>query len=147
MNTVNAVCSYIHRALEAESHIRSPEVVVYGLGQSDDIESFLTEHIRCLVSSVTAQNNHAVQFQLIVILLHRLDLIKPVFIRLTHQLKRGSGAAENGAALRQNTRKIVPCQNSEIPINHTLIAIQKTINLHVLTAAGKALHHASHRGV
>ena len=41
VNAVDGVCGDIHSALESESHVRSPEVVIDGLRKTDHIESFL----------------------------------------------------------------------------------------------------------
>ena len=144
MNAVNTVRCNVHRALETEGHIRPPQIIVYCLGKCDDIQPLLAQHVSRLVRTVAAQNYHAVQFQFMIILFHRLYFVQPVLVRLPHQLKGRSGASEYGAAFCQNAREIMSCQNTEIPVNHSLITIQKTINLHILTAARKAFHHASH---
>ena len=41
VNAVDGVCGDIHSALESESHICSPEVIIDGLRKTDHIESFL----------------------------------------------------------------------------------------------------------
>ena len=147
MYAVDTVCRDIHRALEAECHVRAPQIVVDGLRKRDHIKSFFAQQIGGLMGSVAAQDHHAVQLQFIIVLLHGFHFVEAVLIRLAHQLKRCPGASEDRAAFRQDTRKIMSCQHTEIPVDQSLIAIEKTIDLNILSAAGQTLHHAAHRRV
>ena len=103
MDVVDRCRGNIHRALEAECHVRSPEIIVDGLGQRNHVESFFLQQIRRLMRSISAQNHKAVQLQLVIILLHRLDLVQSVLIRIPHLLKRHSAAAQDRAAFGQDT--------------------------------------------
>ena len=49
MDIVNCFRGYIDRALEAEGHICAPEVVVYRLGEGDDVQAFLFEQVGCFM--------------------------------------------------------------------------------------------------
>ena len=54
VDVVDSVRGDVHRALEAEGHVRAPEVIVDGLGQGDDIEAFLAQEVGRLVGAVAA---------------------------------------------------------------------------------------------
>ncbi len=96
------------------------------------------------MGSVSAQNNKTVQTKLIVVLLHRFHLVQSVLIRLSHQFKGCSGTAQNGAALCQDSGEVCACKHSEITVDQSLIAFQKTIDLHWFPAAGQTFYYASH---
>ena len=84
MYAIDAVCCDIHRTLKTKRHIRTPKVIINSLRQRHDIQAFLTQHICCLMGTVTTQDHKAVQTKLIVILLHSLNLVQTVLIRLSH---------------------------------------------------------------
>ena len=88
MDPVDRIRSDINRTLEAECHICSPQIIVDRLRKSDHIEPFFAEHIRSLVCSVSSQYHKAVQVQLVICMLHRLNLVKAILIRNAHQLER-----------------------------------------------------------
>ena len=91
VNTVNCLCSNIHRTVKSKGHIRSIYIVVNGLRKMNDIQSFLTKQVCCFLCTVATENHQTVQTQLVVILLHGLYLVQSVLIRYTHQLKWLSG--------------------------------------------------------
>ena len=91
VNTVNRICSNIHRTVKSKGHIRSIYIVVNGLRKMNDIQSFLTKQVCCFLCTVATENHQTVQTQLVVILLHGLYLVQSVLIRYTHQLKWLSG--------------------------------------------------------
>ena len=41
VDAVNSVCGDIHRALESEGHVSSPEVIIDRLRETDHVESLL----------------------------------------------------------------------------------------------------------
>ena len=53
MDAVDGVGGDIHRALEAEGHIGSPQIVVNGLGKADHVEALLAEQIGGLLAAVS----------------------------------------------------------------------------------------------
>ena len=103
MDTVNRIRRYIDRTLEAEGHISTPEVIVYRLRECHNIEPLLPQKIRRLVCSVSAEHHKTIKIKRLIILLHRLYLIKSIPIRYTHKLKRLSGASYYRAALCKNS--------------------------------------------
>ena len=54
VDAVNGIRGDVHCALETEGHIGAPQVIVNGLGQRYDIQSFLAQQVCGLVSTVTA---------------------------------------------------------------------------------------------
>ena len=95
MNPINRIGCNIHCTLKSKCHIRSPEIVVDRLRKCHNIQSLFTQQIGSLMRSISAQYHKTVQVQLVVCMLHRLYLIKPVLVRHTHQLKRLSGGSED----------------------------------------------------
>ena len=91
MNAVNNIGCYIHSALETESHISSPKVVIYGLWKSDNIETFSPETVCSLVCAVSAKYHKTVKVKLMISVLHALYFVISFFIRLVYCLKRHPG--------------------------------------------------------
>ena len=58
------------------------------------------------MGSVAAKYNEAVELELVVVVLHSLDLIHAVLIGLVNLLERSTGRAEDCAAPRQYPRKV-----------------------------------------
>ena len=106
MDLVNRGSSDIDGGLIAEREVRSVDIVVNGLGQMNDVEAFLAEQICRLLGAVSAEDNQAVKAKLVVVLLHRLHLVKALRIRHAHQLERLAGRSDDRTALRQDTRKV-----------------------------------------
>ena len=147
MYAVDAVRRDVHSALESESHVRSPEIIIDRLRQRHNVQALFPQHIRRLMSSVAAQDHKTVQTKLIVILLHRLHLVQSVLVRLSHQFKRCSGASQDRASLCQNTGKVRPCKHSEVAVDQSLIPLQEAVNFHGFPAAGQTFYYASHRRI
>ena len=145
MDAIQRICCNVDRALEAKGHIRSPEIVVDGLGQRYNVQAFLTQQVRCLMCAVAAENYQAVQLQLIIGLFHRRHFVDTVCAGLTDQLVRSTAAAKDCAALCQNTRKIVIRHQTELSVDQSLITVLKAIDFNVFRAVIKHLCHASHR--
>ena len=103
MNAVDALGRDIHRALEAEGHVRSPDIIVNRLRHMEDVQTFFPQKVRRLLGSVSAQDHQAVQTQLVVGLLHGLHLVQPLLVRHPHHLERLTGASQNRAALCQDS--------------------------------------------
>ena len=88
MDPVDRICGDINRTLESKRHVRSPQIIVDGLRKSDHVQAFLAEHVRSLVSSVSSKYHKTVQVQLVICMLHCLNLVKSVLVRNAHQLER-----------------------------------------------------------
>ena len=54
MDAVDGLGGHVHRALEAEGHVRAPQVVIDGLGQGDDVQPLLAQEVGGLVGAVAA---------------------------------------------------------------------------------------------
>ena len=67
MDAVDCIGGDIHSALEAEGDIGSPDIVVDGLWKRYHVTAFLTEEIRCLMGTVTTEDNQTIQFPFLVI--------------------------------------------------------------------------------
>ena len=70
MNTVDTFSCNVDGTLEPKGHIGSPKVIVNRLWKSNDIQSFLTKQIGCLMRAVTAKDHETVKAKLIIVLLH-----------------------------------------------------------------------------
>ena len=101
MNLINGICGNINRALEAKSHIRSPQVIVNRLRKGYDMQPFFSQHIRRLVCTISSKHNQAVQVQLVICMLHSFHLVQTILIRHPHQLKRLSGGSKDCSSYSQ----------------------------------------------
>ena len=103
MDTVDRIGRNIHCTVKSKCHVSSVNIIVDRLRQVDDIQPFLTQQIGRLLRAVSAKNDQTVQSELVIVLLHRLDLIQPPLIRFAHELERLSGGTENCTTLCENT--------------------------------------------
>ena len=147
MDAVNGVGGHVHGALETKGHVRTPQIVVNGFGQGDHIESFGPQEIGGFVGSVAAQDDQAIQLQLVVRLFHGSHLVHPVCSRFLDGLEGGATAAQECAALGENSGEIIIGQKPEFAVNEPLIPVQKTINFHLLFGMVQGLCYAPHGGV
>ena len=147
MDAVDGIRSNIYCALETEGHISTPQVIVDGLGQGHDIQSFLAQQVRSLVGAVTTENYKAVQLQLIIILLHGFHFVQPVGIRILDRLERGPGGSQDRAALGKDAGEILVCQHAEITVNQSSVAIEEAIDLDLFLTVRQGLHHTSHGSI
>ena len=137
----------VDRALVAEGEVSAPDIVVDRLGQMNDVQSLLAEQVGCLLGAVAAQDHEAVQAKLVIILLHRLDLVKPVRIRLAHELERLAGGPDDRAAAGQDAREVVGGEQPVMAVNETLVTLFKPVHFKFAAVVGETLHNAAHRGV
>ena len=94
MDAVDHLGRDIHSGMEAEGDVRSPDIVVDGLGQADDVHALLGQQIRGLMRAVSTEGHEAVQLHLLVIRLHRLHLVHAVFADDAHVAERREDAGE-----------------------------------------------------
>ena len=131
--------------LKAKGHVCAPEVIVDGLWQRDDIESLFRQAICCLCRAVAAEHHKAVELQFVVVLLHRLDLVESVLIRLINGLIGYPARAKDGTAPCQDAGEVPLGQHPELAVDQALVAILKAIDLdRLLALVVEALHHAAH---
>ena len=69
-----------------------------------------------------------------IVLLHCLNLIKSVLIRVLDSLKGSSAASKNGTAHCEDSREILSGQHLEISVNQTSVTIEEAVYLYILTA-------------
>ena len=103
MDTVNGFCGNIHCAMETKSHICPPDIIIYGLGKIDNVQSLFSEHVCRLLGTVAAQDHQTVKTQLIVRLLHGFNLVKASVIGHTHQFKGLAGCTQDRTASCEDT--------------------------------------------
>ena len=104
MDIVNCFRGYIDRS-GSEGHICAPEVVVYRLGEGDDVQAFLFEQVGCFMGPVSAQDNQAVQLELMVV---DFGIILTCFHQLGYNVEwRIINAAEYGFAQSGKIRAAV----------------------------------------
>ena len=84
VNAVNRIGGNIHSALKTESHIRTPEVVVNGFWQGNNVQTLFTQKIGRFLAAVSTQNNETVQVKIFVGGFHGFYFIKSVFVRDPH---------------------------------------------------------------
>ena len=147
MNAVDGICCNINCTVEAKGHVGSPDIIVDCLGKMNDIQTLLAKKICGLLSTVSAENDQAVQTKLIIILFHGFDLIQTVFIRCPHQLEGLAGAADDGAALCQDSGKITRTHETVIAVDQTLVAVNKAIDLKLIEIVSQTLDNTSHGGI
>ena len=110
--SIDAICTPNYYAWIADEVVRPlpadlsayPSLMEYL--DVDDIQALLPQKVGSLLGSIAAQDDQAVQAQLVVGVLHGLHLVQPVFIRCTHQFERLTGGSEYRSASGQDSREI-----------------------------------------
>ena len=139
------ISSDVNCALEAEGHIRAVQVIVDGLGECHDIETFLAQKVRGLGGSVAAAHDQAVQLQLVVGLLHGLDFVDAVLIGLTDGLERNTARSQDCAAPCEDALEVLSCEDAEFSVDQALVAVLKSVEFHgLLGVVHDALEDAAH---
>ena len=148
VNVIDALCRDINCALEAEGHVRAPQIVVDGLGKSDYIESFFTEQVGRLVRAVAAAHDQTVKLQFVICLLHCRHFVDSVLIGLADRLEGNAACSEDRAASCKNALKILSRQNAELAVDQALVAVFKSVELHrFFGVVDDAFEYAAHRGI
>ena len=62
MYAVDGIGRHLYGRMKTEGQIGSPDIIIYGFGQSDHIQSFLTKKICGLLGAVTTEDHEAVIF-------------------------------------------------------------------------------------
>jgi hypothetical protein len=144
VDAVDGPGGHVHGGLEAEGHIRAPEVVVDGLGQCDDVEPLLPQEIGGLMGAVAPQDHQAVQLELVVVLLHGRHLVHAVGPRDLDGLEGGAAGAKEGAALGEDAGEVGVGEEPEAAVDEALIAVLEAVDLHLLVGVEHGLGHAPH---
>ena len=93
VHLAHALCSDLRRRIEPEGEFRTPDIVVDGLGQPDDVAALGREHGSRLVRARAAQRYKAVEPQTAVVFYHFIELGNAVFRRVRHVLEGLTDAA------------------------------------------------------
>ena len=131
MNTVDCIRSNIYRTLETKCHICSINIIIDRFWQMNDIQTFFSQKIGCLLRSVSTKNNQTVQTQFVIGLLHGFNLIQSFFIRHAHQFERLTGCTKYRTTAGQNSGKIFCCEHMIFSIDQSFISVIKSINFQV----------------
>ncbi len=142
MNAVDDVGGDVNCGMEAEGHVRAPDVVVNRLGQTDDIESLFGEQVRGLVRAVAAQTDQTVQLGLFIGLLHRFDLVDLVLADDAHLGEGGAAGTQNGAAQGQDAGEVALLHLAVVAFDQAGIAILNTDDFGVKQGVARAGHAA-----
>ena len=89
----------------------------------------------------------AVELQLVVVLLHRRDLVQAVLVRLADGLVGRAAAAQERAALGEDAGEVRVAEQAEAPVDQALIAVEEAVDLDVLVGVVHRLGDAAHRRV
>ena len=147
MNAVDGVRGDVDGTVETESHVGSPDVIVDGLRQMDHVQTFLAEEVCRLLAAIAAQDKQAVQAELVIVLLHGLDLVQAVFVRIADLLERRPGGAQHRSALRQDPGEIFAGQEAIIAVDHAMVSVYESVDFQFFQIVRKRLDDAAHRSV
>ena len=98
MDTVNGICGNVYRTLETKGHVCAIDVIINSLWKMDNVQSFFSQKVCCLLCTISAKDHKAVQAEFIISLLHCFNLVQAILIRDTHQFEWLSGCSEDCAA-------------------------------------------------
>ena len=144
VDAVDGLGSHVHRALEAEGHVRAPQVVVDGLGQGDDVQALGAQEVGSLMGAVAPQDDQAVQLELVVGLLHGRNLVHPVLSGYLDGLEGCAAGPQERASLGQDAGKVGVGQQLEPSVDQSLVAVLKTVDLHLFSRVEQRLGDAPH---
>ena len=99
MDGIDDLHGDVHGRLEAERHLRAPEVVVDGLRQRHNGNAVLRKQVCRLVRAVAAKDDQAVKAGTAAGIEHFLELRRLVLLCLLHGLERLARRAEDRAAI------------------------------------------------
>lgn len=130
VNAVDDLRRDIHRRVETEGDVRSPDIVIDRLGQTDDVHPSSASRfaVLCVPLPPSVTRRPASLFD---IRLHRLDLVHAVFADHAHVAEGRAARAENRAAEGQNTGEIRLLHFLIVPGNQTRIAVLNADDLRV----------------
>ena len=95
------------------------------------------------MGAVAPQDHQAVQPQVLVVLLHGGHLVQAVGVGDPHLLEGLPGGAQDGAAFGQDAGEIPGGELVVVAVNEPLIALLKTVDLHIRVFA-QGFDHPSH---
>ena len=129
MDGINNRGRNINRGLKTERQLGAPQIVVDRLGQRYYVDTLHAQQVCGLVRAVAAQNDQTVKACLFHRVQHFIQLgLLAVLDGLAHFLERLARCTENGAADRQNIRKILGQHFVVIALDQTAVAVPNTID-------------------
>ena len=139
----------VHGGLEAEGHLRAPQVVVDGLGQGDHVDAVLAEEVGGLVGAVAPQDHQTVEPGLLHRGQHLLQLgLLAVVPGLGHLLEGLAGGAKDGAAQGEDVGKVPGLHLVVVPLDKTPVAVPDAIDGHLVAKlVVEGLGHAPQGGI
>ena len=147
MDTVNGICGNVYRTLETKGHVCAIDVIINSLWKMDNVQSFFSQKVCCLLCTISAKDHKAVQAEFIISLLHCFNLVQAILIRDTHQFEWLSGCSEDCAALCKDSGKIFGCEHTVFTIDQSFISIIKSINFQFIQIVTQSLYYSSHGSV
>ena len=148
VDAVDNVGGDVHSGVEAEGDVGAVDVVVDGLGQTDDVQPLLREEVGGLVGAVAAEAEQTIKLCVLIGLLHSRDLVDLVLFDHPHQLEGGALGAQNGTAQRQDAPEVVLVHLFVVAGDEAVVAVQDAHDLHIVAHPGiQRLGHAADRGV
>src|SRR5699024_3701676 len=124
VDAVNDFGGDIHSRVETEGDIGTVNVVVNGLGQADDVQTFLAQQVSGFVGPVAAQTKQAIQLGGAVVLLHGGNFVDLVILNHAHLFEGGTLGAQDGAADSQDAGNLIPGHFTVIAVDQAVIAVQ-----------------------
>ena len=112
VDVVYDVRADVHGALEAEGGVRAVDVVVYGLGQGDDVHAGVGEELRALLRAVAAHDDQAVEVEAVIGVQHGGHEVVALVVHygLAGYVPLARGA-EDGAALGEDAGEVALSMN------------------------------------
>ena len=101
VHAVDAFRSDFHGGRKAESHVRSPNIVVDRLGKPDDFTALRGEQSRRFVRPCTAERHEAVETELLVSFLHFIEFGAIIAVGDGHLFEGLAFAAQHRTAGEQ----------------------------------------------
>src|SRR5699024_5793644 len=145
---VDDVCGDVHGALEAEGGIRTPDVVIYGLGQGDDVHSCVHEELCALLGAVAAHDDETVQVEPVVGVEHCGHEVVSLVVHdgLAGDIALARGP-EDGAALYEYAGEIARVHELVVALDKALVAVVHAVDLDVVYILQERLADAADGGV
>ena len=131
MEAIDGFRCNIHGCIESESHIRSPDIIVDGLGYTNHIQSQLREEVGGLLCPITSDADQTIQSQLPVVLQDDLGLF---LIARRQHFPEGffPGSSQDGTAQMEDTRQTSFVELFDILIQKADKAAMDTDHLHTV---------------
>ena len=120
----------VHGRLEAERHLRAPEVVVDGLRQRHNGNAVLRKQVCRLVRAVAAKDDQAVKAGTAAGIEHFLELCRLILFCLLHGLERLARRSEDRSAAREDIGKILRLHGVIVALDEAAVAVADAIDGH-----------------